>query len=147
MTRPVLLAAHHVCEVALKTACVAHAGTAPRRGHYLEPHWTRLAKASGLRHLDSSQMNEARDFISLMEGLTPDGQTTRYPMPGIDDLGATWCRLNSSGLRDAVCAFVARLEPRQRHPRGRAPEYSVAWAASPGRPTAGLDEGASRSRD
>ncbi|GAB3823134.1 hypothetical protein [Kribbella italica] len=112
LTRPVLFSAHHVCEVALKTAWVAHAGQSPKRGHHLEPHWTRLAKAGGLRHLDPPQINEARDFISLMAELTPDGQTTRYPMPGVDDLGATWCCLNSSGLRDAVYAFVARLEPR-----------------------------------
>lgn len=39
-TRPVLFAAHHVCEVALKTAWVGHSGRAPKRGHHLEPHWT-----------------------------------------------------------------------------------------------------------
>lgn len=112
LTRPVLFAAHHVCEVALKTAWVAHSGRAPKRGHHLEPHWTRLARDGGLRHLDPMQFNEARAFVDLMTELTPDGQTTRYPMAGVDDLGVTWCCLNSSGLRDAVYAFLARLEPR-----------------------------------
>lgn len=111
LTRPVLFAAHHVCEVALKTAWVAYSGRSPRRGHPLAPHWTRLARDGGLRHLEPAQINEARAFIDLMAELTPDGQTTRYPMTGVDDLGATWCCLNSPGLRDAVYAFLARLEP------------------------------------
>lgn len=112
LTRPVLFAAHHVCEVALKTAWVAHSGKPPKRGHHLEPHWTRLGRDGGLQHLEPAQINEARAFIALMTELSPDGQTTRYPMTGVDDLGATWCCLNSRGLRDAVRAFLARLEPR-----------------------------------
>lgn len=112
LTRPVLFAAHHVCEVALKTAWVAAEGKEPKRGHLLEPHWARLGKAGHLRHLSVSQVNEARKFLRLMEDLTPDGQTTRYPLIGADDLGATWCCLNSRLLREAVFAFIARLEPR-----------------------------------
>lgn len=110
LTRPVLFADHHVCEVALRTAWVEHSGRVPKRGHHLEPHWTRLGKGGGLRHPTPAQINEARAYINLMEELTPDGQTTRYPIAGVDDLGATWCCLNSSGLRDTVNAFLGRVE-------------------------------------
>lgn len=111
LTRPVLFAAHHVCEVALKTAWVAHRGSSPQHGHPLEPHWTRLAKAGGLKHLDPTQIEEAIEFIRFMASLTPDGVSTRYPLLGARDLGGKWCCLNSSALRDAVFAFVARVEP------------------------------------
>jgi hypothetical protein len=111
LTRPVLFAAHHVCELGLKTASVARFGQQPKRGHHLEPLWTRLAKGGGLKHLDATQINEARAFIDVMTELTPDGQTTRYPMPAPNDVGAVWCCLNSRALRDAVYAFLARLEP------------------------------------
>jgi hypothetical protein len=115
LTRPILFAAHHVSEVALKAAWVAHDGRAPKRGHHLEPLWRRLREAGGLRHLEGSEINQASNFIALMEELTPDGQTTRYPMTGVkeNDLGAIWCCLNCSALRAAVFAFLARLEPHE----------------------------------
>ena len=78
----------------------------------MEPHWTRLGRDGGLKHLAPAQFNELRAFIDLMTELTPDGQATRYPMTGVDDLGAIRCCLNSTGLRDAVYAFLGRLEPR-----------------------------------
>lgn len=95
---------------------VGHPSSGPAAPHLgcpskrVSPNPTR--EDGGLRHLEAAQINEVRAFVDLMTELTPDGQTTRYPMTGIDDLGATWCCLNSSGLRDAVYAFLARLEPR-----------------------------------
>lgn len=110
LTRPIMFAAHHVCEVALKTAWVGLMDTDPTPGHPLRPHWTRLAIAGGLRHLSADEIREASDFLKLMRKLTPDGQNTRYPLPGRGDLGAAWCCLSAEKLRDAVLAFTERLD-------------------------------------
>jgi hypothetical protein len=111
LTRPVLFAAHHVCEVGLKTAWVGHAGTKPAREHKLKVLWSNLEEAGGLGHLTPEQVDEAVAFLDLMAELTPDGQTARYPLPGDTDVSGTWCCLNSRALLEAVYAFLARIEP------------------------------------
>jgi hypothetical protein len=110
LTRPIMFAAHHVCEVALKTAWVGLMGTDPMPGHPLRPHWTRLAIEGGLRHLSAEDIREASDFLKLMRRLTPDGQSTRYPLPGRRDIGAAWCCVSAGDLRKAVFAFTSRLD-------------------------------------
>lgn len=100
LTRPVLFAAHHVCELALKLVTAADDPAAVRRVHPL-PELRETATRLD-RVLEPSELEWSGRFISLMDELTHKGFEGRYIQ-----IDGAWCCLALGPLREGVDAFVA----------------------------------------
>lgn len=110
LPRPLLFAAHHTCEVALKAALAALPGSPTYDSHHLPNLWNQLAGKQGLHHLTEQQRREAKAFLDALHDLTPDGFTARYPL-SMGDMCENWCCLNPEAIRAGVAALLARLLP------------------------------------
>lgn len=100
LTRPVLFAAHHVCEVALKLVIAAENTAVVKRVHPLPE--LRVAATRLDRALQQDELEWIERFIALMDGLTHNGFEGRYI-----EIESEWCCLALGPLRESVDCFVA----------------------------------------
>jgi len=109
LSRPVLFAAHHACEVALKTRMADNTSRTPPREHNLSMLWDLAMANGGASDLTQADRAWISEFVRSMVNLTERGFEGRYPEP----IGGTnqYCCLNLVTLRSAVTHLVALVLP------------------------------------
>ncbi|GAA1142466.1 hypothetical protein [Ornithinicoccus hortensis] len=108
LTRPIIFAAHHTCEVAIKAALVQRgvAIEGELKGHLLNDLLNELGTTGWASSAPDGHQQWVAEFVAAMVAVTPNGFDGKYAeLP--NDMASDWCCVNPIGMLATVETFIA----------------------------------------